>query len=63
MKSDTVVCLNPASAAGRTGRNRREILAAIEAKLGPVDCEVTRAPGDAARIAAEARRDGRARLL
>ncbi len=63
MKRDTVVCLNPASAAGRTGRRRRAILEAIESKLGPVDCAVTRAPGDAARIAAEARRLGRARLL
>ena len=63
VERDTVVCLNPASAAGRTGRTRRAILEAIEAKLGPVDCEVTRSPGDASRIAAEARRAGRRRLL
>lgn len=63
MESDTVVCLNPASAAGRTGRQRRAIVRAIESKLGPVDCRVTRAPGDAARIAAEARSQGHVRLL
>ena len=63
MERDTIVCLNPASAAGRTGRERRAIVAAIESKLGPVECVVTRAPGDAARIAAEACRDGITRLL
>ena len=63
MKSDTVVCLNPASAAGRTGRQREAIVAAIESRLGPVDCVVTRESGDAARIASEARRRGCARLL
>jgi len=63
VKSDTVVCLNPASAAGRTGRQREAIVAAIESRLGPVDCVVTRGPGDAARIAEEARSQGCARLL
>lgn len=63
VESDTVVCLNPASAAGRTGRRAREIRAAIEAALGPVAFEVTRGPGDAARIAGEARARGATRLL
>ncbi len=63
VESDTLVCLNPASAAGRTGRERQVILDAIESKLGPVDYEVTRGAGDAERIAAQARRTGRARLL
>jgi len=61
--AETVVCLNPASAAGRTGRREREIVASVEAALGRVRCEVTRAPGDGARIAREARGAGVSRLI
>lgn len=63
MDRDTLLCLNPASAAGRTGRRQAEILDQVEAVLGPVACEVTRSPGDAARIAQEARARGVRRLL
>jgi len=61
--AETVVCLNPASAAGRTGRRKRGIVAKVEAALGRVCCEVTRAPGDGARIAREARDAGVSRLI
>lgn len=63
MPSETLVILNPASAAGATGRRRREVLHAIESKLGGVDLEVTAGPGDATRLARAATERGVSRIL
>ncbi len=46
--------VNPASAAGRTGRHFDAIARAIRAALGDFDCAFTRAPGDGVRLAREA---------
>ena len=59
----SLVILNPASAAGSTGRHRTRILERVTSLLGPVDCEETQAPGDAARIAREAAKRGVERIL
>ncbi len=61
--SETLVILNPASAAGVTGRRRREILHKVESVLGEVDLESTSAPGHATRLAREAAERGVARIL
>lgn len=63
MSDRPLLILNPASAAGRTGRRRDAITKHVQATLGAVDCVVTRAPGDARRLAAEAVGAGRERLL
>lgn len=63
MSRQTLVILNPESAAGRTGRARHEIEREIEAALGPVELVVTDAPSDATRIAREARLAGAHRIL
>lgn len=55
--------LNPASAAGATGRRRREVLQTIESVLGRVDLAVTSGPGDATRLAEEATERGVSRIL
>ncbi len=46
--------VNPASAAGRTGRHFDGIARAIRAALGDFECAFTRAPGDGVRLAREA---------
>lgn len=46
--------VNPASAAGRTGRHFDGIARVIRAALGDFDCAFTRAPGDGVRLAREA---------
>ena len=46
--------VNPASAAGRTGRHFDAIARAIRAALGDFECAFTRAPGDGVRLAREA---------
>jgi diacylglycerol kinase (ATP) len=46
--------VNPASAAGRTGRHFDAIARAIRAALGDFECAFTRAPGDGHRLAREA---------
>ncbi len=61
--SKTLVILNPASAAGSTGRRRREVLHKVESVFGWVDLEVTLAPGDALRIARQAVERGVDRIL
>ncbi|MCP4903423.1 MAG: diacylglycerol kinase family lipid kinase [bacterium] len=63
MPSETLVILNPASAAGATGRRRREILHAVESVFGWVDLESTSAPGDATRIARHAAERGVKQIL
>jgi YegS/Rv2252/BmrU family lipid kinase len=63
VSSKTLVILNPASAAGRTGRRRREILHKVESVLGWVDLESTSAPGDATKLAREAVVQGISRIL
>lgn len=54
--------VNPASAAGRTGRHFDAIARAIRAALGDFECAFTRAPGDGSRLAREAL-DGGSRLV
>ena len=54
MARETLVILNPASAAGATGRRWERIGQRIESVLGPVRVEATRAPGDAIRLARRA---------
>ena len=63
MTNETLIILNPASAAGATGRRRREVLHEIEAVLGWTKLETTRYSGDAARIAREATKRGVRRIL
>jgi YegS/Rv2252/BmrU family lipid kinase len=63
VRSETLVILNPASAAGATGRRRREILHKVESVLGWVELESTAEPGDATRIAREAVARGVTRIL
>jgi len=59
----TCVILNPASAAGTTGRRQPSILARIEAVLGPVELRVTDGPGDATGLARAATESGCRRIL
>ncbi len=54
--------VNPASAAGRTGRHFDAIARAIRAALGDFECAFTREPGDGSRLAREAL-DGGSRLV
>lgn len=63
MSSQTLVILNPASAAGRTGRRAGRILERIEARLGPVSLAKTEGPGAARAVARDAARRGLGRLL
>lgn len=58
-----LVLLNPASAAGRTGRRRDAVRAQIEAALGPVGFVETGAPGHATALAEDAARAGVERVL
>ena len=51
VSQETLVILNPASAGGATGRRVPELLARVEARLGPVRVELTRGSRDAERIA------------
>ena len=56
--SETLIILNPASAAGATGRRRREILHKVESVFGWIELESTLRPGDAARLARNATERG-----
>lgn len=58
-----LVILNPASAAGRTGRRKAAILARIEEALGETELVETGCPGDATSIARKATEAGRETLL
>jgi YegS/Rv2252/BmrU family lipid kinase len=60
---ETLVILNPASAAGATGRHRASILERIESALGPMDVVDTSAPREARRIAQEAAKRGVDRII
>ncbi|MFK7896890.1 MAG: diacylglycerol kinase family protein [Myxococcota bacterium] len=55
--------LNPASAAGATGRRQGALIAEIEACLGSVEVECTKQPGDGTRIAHAAALRGVERIL
>jgi len=59
----TLVILNPASAAGATGRKSRALRAQLERRFGSLAFETTRGPRDATRIAREACSVGVTRLL
>ncbi len=59
----TCVILNPASAAGTTGRRQPSIVARIEAVLGPVELRVTDGLGDARGLARAATENGCRRIL
>ena len=62
--SDTpILIFNPASAAGKTGRRKDEVLRQIADQLGAVDVVETTASGDAIRLARAATDSGRRRLL
>jgi diacylglycerol kinase (ATP) len=63
VSQETLVIVNPASAGGATGRRVPALLAQIEARLGPVCAEMTRAPRDAERLARAACSAGVARIL
>lgn len=55
-----LVVLNPAAGAGRTGRGREAVLRLLRRHLAcPFDLALSAAPGDAVRLAAEARDAGR----
>jgi YegS/Rv2252/BmrU family lipid kinase len=51
--------LNPRSGGGRGGRTAGEVRAILERSLGPIDLEVTRAPGHAIDLAKSAAGQGR----
>jgi diacylglycerol kinase (ATP) len=59
----TLVILNPASAAGATGRREASLRETLEDRFGSLRVERTRAPRDATRIAREACAAGVERLL
>jgi diacylglycerol kinase (ATP) len=61
--SETLIILNPASAAGATGRRRREVLHRAESALGWIDLETTESPRDAVRLARKAAERGVQRIL
>lgn len=63
MQPDTLLILNPASAAGATGRREAALIAEVEACLGPVAVERTRQCGDAVRISKAAAIRGVRRIL
>lgn len=54
----TMVVLNPHSAAGRTGRDAKDIVRKIAARIGPVSLKLTTGPGDATRQTAQALAEG-----
>jgi YegS/Rv2252/BmrU family lipid kinase len=60
---ETLVILNPASAAGSTGRRREKLVRQIESVLGPVRIEQTAGVGDAIRLARIACEQGVERLV
>lgn len=55
--------MNPVSGRGGASRRIERLHARAQARLGPVLLEPTRGPGDAARIAREAAREGAERLV
>jgi YegS/Rv2252/BmrU family lipid kinase len=55
--------VNPASAAGRTGRHFDAIARAVRAHLGDFECAFTKARGDGVRLAREARDAGAALVV
>ena len=63
MSAETLVILNPESAAGVTRRRAEALEEALTAKLGPVQIQHTRAPGDATQLARAACQAGVQRLL
>ena len=63
MSGETLLILNPASGAGRTGRRREAILDRVAARLGPVEVATTGGRGDATTIARAATQRGVDRLL
>ncbi len=58
-----LLILNPASAAGATGRRRQQIVRAVERRFGPLVVEETGAPGDATRLARQATLRGVERIF
>jgi len=54
MPDNPFFVINPNAANGRVGKNWPALKARTEEVLGPVDFELTKAPGDASRIAREA---------
>lgn len=63
MARPTLFILNPASAAGSTGRRVEALRRRVEASLGPVDLQSTSAPGEATRLARAASEAGVERIL
>jgi len=63
MQRETLVLMNPASAAGSTGRRWVGLERRIEAALGPIRVERTSGPGDASRLARAACEHGVARIV
>lgn len=63
MGSRTLVIVNPQSGGGATGRRWSALEPRVRAALGDVEVALTRARGDAMRLAAEAARSGVVRLI
>ncbi|MEE8371128.1 MAG: diacylglycerol kinase family protein [Sphingomonadales bacterium] len=59
----TFVIVNPASAAGRTGRLWPGIEARLKAAIGEFEAKLTSAPGQAVGLASEAQREGFGRII
>lgn len=58
MRPAATLIVNPASGAGRTGRHLDQLRAAARRAFDEVDLRLTRAPGDARRLAEDAARAG-----
>jgi YegS/Rv2252/BmrU family lipid kinase len=54
-----LVILNPRSGGGRAGRNFRHVIAALEARLGPIDLAATERPTHALELARDAAKRAR----
>ena len=63
MSRRTLVIVNPASAAGRTERTMPRLEAQLREAIGAYDCEWTKGPRDAERLAREAVRAGVERVV
>ncbi|MFN3202484.1 MAG: diacylglycerol/lipid kinase family protein [Bradymonadia bacterium] len=63
MSISTFVCINPASAGGRTGQRWPEIAAALRSQVGEFSHGFTEARGEAAGMVAEALAEGHRRIV
>ncbi|HEY4492661.1 MAG TPA: diacylglycerol kinase family protein, partial [Acidobacteriota bacterium] len=58
-----LIIVNPRSGKGTTEQRWASMASVIRTRLGPFECEFTRAPGDATRLAKEAAENGRTLIV